>query len=366
MRHLANSAATLTLPEAHFDLVRPGIAVYGLSPVPPERLRARPGDDAARGGRAGEAGPRGRGRLVRPRVHDHARHHAGARPARVRRRGAAARDATSGRCGSTAGASRSPDGSAWTRSSSTSAICRWRQATAVVLFGTGRDGEPTAQDWADAVGTIHYEIVTRIGPRVTRVYVGARSMTGRMLGPGRRPALACGCSWRPSSCRPSTTLRRSAPAGVGAAGGRPRRAHRAARRRQDRADPGHRPRAGRRGPGRVADLRHRARAPAARCRSSTWTPTGCRSLGEVDDLDLDFDSADVVTVVEWGAGLVEQVNDARLEIVLDRAPTTTSAPRRSPARWRLGRPADDRAHRPMTAVGPPTGDVRPPIFALLT
>ncbi len=32
LRHLANSAATLTLPGAHFDLVRPGIAVYGLSP----------------------------------------------------------------------------------------------------------------------------------------------------------------------------------------------------------------------------------------------------------------------------------------------------------------------------------------------
>ncbi len=36
VRHLANSAATLTLPDAHFDLVRPGIAVYGLTPVPPE------------------------------------------------------------------------------------------------------------------------------------------------------------------------------------------------------------------------------------------------------------------------------------------------------------------------------------------
>jgi alanine racemase len=30
LRHIANSAATLTLPAAHFDLVRPGIAVYGL------------------------------------------------------------------------------------------------------------------------------------------------------------------------------------------------------------------------------------------------------------------------------------------------------------------------------------------------
>ena len=35
-RHIANSAATLTLPSAHYDLVRPGIAVYGLSPVPTE------------------------------------------------------------------------------------------------------------------------------------------------------------------------------------------------------------------------------------------------------------------------------------------------------------------------------------------
>ncbi|MCR6712573.1 MAG: alanine racemase [Demequina sp.] len=34
LRHLANSAATLTRPDLHFDLVRPGIAVYGLPPVP--------------------------------------------------------------------------------------------------------------------------------------------------------------------------------------------------------------------------------------------------------------------------------------------------------------------------------------------
>jgi alanine racemase len=42
-----------------------------------------------------------------------------------------------------------------------------------VLFGPGTSGEPTAQEWADAIGTIHYEIVTRIGPRVSRVYLGA-------------------------------------------------------------------------------------------------------------------------------------------------------------------------------------------------
>ncbi|MEP7053892.1 MAG: alanine racemase C-terminal domain-containing protein, partial [Actinomycetota bacterium] len=42
----------------------------------------------------------------------------------------------------------------------------------VVLFGPGGNGEPTAQDWADALGTISYEITTRIGPRVPRRYVG--------------------------------------------------------------------------------------------------------------------------------------------------------------------------------------------------
>lgn len=34
VRHIANSPATLTLPESHFDLVRTGIAVYGISPSP--------------------------------------------------------------------------------------------------------------------------------------------------------------------------------------------------------------------------------------------------------------------------------------------------------------------------------------------
>jgi len=33
VRHLANSACTLTRPDLHFDLVRPGLAVYGLAPV---------------------------------------------------------------------------------------------------------------------------------------------------------------------------------------------------------------------------------------------------------------------------------------------------------------------------------------------
>ena len=43
------------------------------------------------------------------------------------------------------------------------------------------------------------------------------------------------------------------------------------------------------------------------------------SLAEVDDLDLDVDTATAVVVVEWGSGLVEQLSDSHLEIVLTRA-----------------------------------------------
>jgi alanine racemase len=38
----------------------------------------------------------------------------------------------------------------------------------VVLFGDPSLGAPSADEWADAAGTINYEIVTRIGPRVPR------------------------------------------------------------------------------------------------------------------------------------------------------------------------------------------------------
>lgn len=38
-----------------------------------------------------------------------------------------------------------------------------------VLWGDPRDGEPSATEWAQAAGTIAYEIVTRVGPRVPRV-----------------------------------------------------------------------------------------------------------------------------------------------------------------------------------------------------
>ncbi len=42
----------------------------------------------------------------------------------------------------------------------------------VVLWGDGAAGVPSAEDWATWADTINYEIVTRVGQRVPRVFVG--------------------------------------------------------------------------------------------------------------------------------------------------------------------------------------------------
>ena len=48
-----------------------------------------------------------------------------------------------------------------------------REGDVAVLFGPGDHGEPTAQDWADELETIHYEVVTGVhGARVHRTLTG--------------------------------------------------------------------------------------------------------------------------------------------------------------------------------------------------
>ncbi|HEY2271176.1 MAG TPA: alanine racemase [Jatrophihabitantaceae bacterium] len=175
LRHIANSAATLTLPAAHFDLVRPGIAVYGLTPVPQEgdfglrpamTLRARLA--SVKRVRAGEGVSYGHVYTTQRETtlalvplgyaDGIPRHATNVGPVAIN----GARFTVSGR------------------------VCMDQFVVDVgdlpvseqddaVLFGPGTDGEPLAQDWADAIGTIHYEIVTRIGPRVPRTYRGEQS-----------------------------------------------------------------------------------------------------------------------------------------------------------------------------------------------
>jgi len=175
VRHLANSAATLRSPHAHFDLVRPGIAVYGLSP-------------GAVVGTAAELGIRPVMTLT-------------ARAVQVKRLPAGhgvsyghqyttTRESTVALIplGYADGIPRSatnvgPVLASGARRTIAGRVCMDQfvidvgddvmvEGDEVVLFGPGDGGEPTADDWADATGTIGYEIVTRIGPRVPKVYVG--------------------------------------------------------------------------------------------------------------------------------------------------------------------------------------------------
>ena len=173
IRHLANSAATLTLPEAHFDMVRPGVAVYGLSPVPQRgdfglvpAMTLRAGIALTKRVRAGEGVSYGHNYTT-------------ARETTLALVPLGYADGVP-RSGTNVGPVQI-NGSRFTVSGR---VCMDQivvdvgdlpvaAGDAAVLFGPGRDGEPLAQDWADAVGTIHYEIVTRVGPRVTRTYVGA-------------------------------------------------------------------------------------------------------------------------------------------------------------------------------------------------
>ena len=119
VRHLANSAATLSLPDTHFDLVRPGVSVYGLSPGPDvgefDRTRAATGNDTD--GQAGDGQARAcrSGGVVRPSVRHVGRDDARTRAAGLCRRDSAASEATWVRCGLPGGGARSLAPCAWIR-----------------------------------------------------------------------------------------------------------------------------------------------------------------------------------------------------------------------------------------------------------
>ncbi|MGH8971473.1 MAG: alanine racemase, partial [Actinomycetes bacterium] len=175
VRHLANSAATLTAPEHHFDLVRPGIAVYGLSPVPevggPESFGLRPAMTLAARLVLTKRLPAGSGVS-----YGHA--YTTQRETTVGLVPLGYADGIPRNAGNVA-----PVLAAGRRRTIAGRVCMDQlvldlgddEAAAgdeVVLFGDAAEGAPTAQDWADVTGTISYEIVSRVGPRVPRVHVG--------------------------------------------------------------------------------------------------------------------------------------------------------------------------------------------------
>ncbi|MEU5942722.1 alanine racemase [Micromonospora sp. NPDC047548] len=173
-RHLANSAATLTRPDTHFDLIRPGLAVYGLSPVAGERFGLRP----AMTGRARvmltKRVPEGTG-VSYGHTYTTARE-ANLAVVPLGYADGVPRDASNVGPVQLGGKRRTISGRVcmdqFVLDCGEDAVAA---GDVVTLFGSGADGEPTADDWAEAVSTINYEIVTRFGSsRVPRVYDGER------------------------------------------------------------------------------------------------------------------------------------------------------------------------------------------------
>jgi alanine racemase len=172
LRHLANTPATLTLPQTWFDLVRTGGGVFGLSTLPggpPGWLRpamtvrtrlvqvkrVAAGTGVSYGHRYITPGPSTLGLVPLGYAEGVPRGAFGLAEVQVR-------------------------GRRWLISGTVCMnqfVVDFGEETAVegdevVLFGPGDSGEPTAQEWADALGTLSYEIVTRFGGRTPRSYFG--------------------------------------------------------------------------------------------------------------------------------------------------------------------------------------------------
>ncbi|WP_071654841.1 alanine racemase [Mangrovactinospora gilvigrisea] len=175
LRHLANSPATLLLPESHFDMVRTGIAVYGISPVPdeggPADFGLRPAMTLSAALANVKEAPAGHGVS-----YGHTYRTPGSTTLGLVPLGYAdgiPRHASSAGPVLVGGKLRTVAG----RVAMDQFVVDLGGDLPVVgdeavLFGPGDRGEPTAEEWARAAGTIAYEIVTRIGVRVPRRYAG--------------------------------------------------------------------------------------------------------------------------------------------------------------------------------------------------
>jgi alanine racemase len=169
-RHLANSAPTLTRPDTHFNLVRPGLSVYGLSPVAGETFGLRPAMTMRARVMLTKRVPAGQGVSYGHTYHTRQETTLAVLP--VGYADGIPRAASNAGPVRLAGRNRTIAGR----------VCMDQlvldcgddpvaSGDVAVLFGSGEDGGPTADDWAEVVGTINYEVVTRIGgPRVPRVY----------------------------------------------------------------------------------------------------------------------------------------------------------------------------------------------------
>jgi len=176
--HLANSSATMSRPDLAFDLVRPGIAVYGLSPVPQlgdmglmPAMTVKCAVALVKSIRAGESVSYGH-TWTAQRDTNLALLPIGYADGVFRSLGGRLEVLINGR-----------------RRPGVGRICMDQfvvdlgpgqpdvtEGDDAILFGPGAAGEPTAQDWADLLGTIHYEVVTSPRGRITRTYREAETV----------------------------------------------------------------------------------------------------------------------------------------------------------------------------------------------
>lgn len=185
LRHLCNSAGALTRPQSHYDLVRCGLASYGLSPIPSLQTSAELGltPVMTAGARVAlvKRVPAGTGL-------SYGHTYRTTRDTNVALVPVGYGDGVPVHASSVA-----PVTVAGRRHTVSGRVCMDQfvvdvddqpvtAGAPVVLFGTGADGGPTAEDWARACDTISYEVVTRMGGRFRRRYRGTTSgadATGR-------------------------------------------------------------------------------------------------------------------------------------------------------------------------------------------
>jgi alanine racemase len=173
--HLANSGATLANPDTWYTMVRPGLAIYGLSPLPGAGpVPLRPAMTLRASLAMVKDLPAGAGI-------SYGHTYVTERGMRVGLLPLGYGDGIPRHASNTAAV-----GVAGVRRPVVGVVCMDQfvvdlgEATAspgdeVIVFGDGSDGSPTASDWAAAADTINYEIVTRIGSRVPRRYVDSQA-----------------------------------------------------------------------------------------------------------------------------------------------------------------------------------------------
>jgi alanine racemase len=176
--HLSNSAATMSRPDLALDMVRPGIAVYGLSPVPNlgdmgliPAMTVKCVVALVKSVRAGEGVSYGH-TWIADRDTTVALMPVGYADGVFRALGGRLDVLINGR-----------------RRPGVGRICMDQfvvdlgpgavdvtEGDEAILFGPGSQGEPTAQDWADLLDTIHYEVVTSPRGRIVRTYREAQTV----------------------------------------------------------------------------------------------------------------------------------------------------------------------------------------------